>query len=118
MKKSIIIIIVLAFIVQACAGVKSETLIGPNKTFVLGEGKHPAYSARVKNIGDVNIEIFTQALDGDKVSTGILKANQEETYEVPRNTAVFFQNGSSNKMVRIKVSIKGTSNLSMGYKGN
>lgn len=116
--KKVIILIAIALVIQSCASVFSETVIDPAKTFVLGEGKHVGYSAKVKNVGAVDIEIFKQELDGEKVSIGMLKVNQEETYEVKRNTAVFFQNSSPSKVVRIKIELYGTSNLSMGYKGN
>ena len=116
--KKVIILIVIAFIIQSCASLKSETYIDPAKTFALGEGEHVGYSAKVKNQGDEAIEIFQQELEGEKISVGILKVNQEETYEIPRNTAVFFQNSSSSKVVRIKIELYGTSNLSMGYKEN
>jgi hypothetical protein len=93
----------------------SETIIEPNKTFVLGEGKHVGYSANVKNIGGVDIEIFKQELGSEKISVGILKVNQESSFDIAKNTAVFFQNYSSSKTVRIKIKLVGTSNLSMGY---
>lgn len=114
--KKVIICIAIAFAIQSCASLFSETIIDPSKTFVLGEGKHIGYTAKVKNMGFVAIEIFKQELDGEKTSVGFLKVNQEETYEIPKNTAVFFQNSSSSKQVRIKIELYGTSNLSMGYK--
>lgn len=116
--KKVIILIAIAFVIQSCASVFSETIIDPSKTFVLGEGKHVSFSATVKNVGNTAIEIFKQELDGEKISEGFLKVNQEETYEIPKNTAVFFQNSSPSKVVRIKIELFGTSNLSMGYKEN
>ena len=118
MKKVIVLIVVVSFIIQSCASVFSETVIDPAKTFVLGEGKHVSYSAKVKNVGAVAIEIFKQELDGEKISVGMLKVNQEETYEIPRNTAVFFQNSNSSKRVTLKIELYGANNLSMGYKEN
>jgi hypothetical protein len=63
MKKSIILIAIASFIIQSCASFTSQTLIGPNKTFVLGEGIHLAYSAKVKNTGGADIEIFNKELE-------------------------------------------------------
>ena len=117
MKKAIILIAI-AFVIQSCASLKSETYIDPAKTFALGEGEHAGYSAKIKNQGDVAIEIFKQELEGEKISVGILKVNQEETYEIPRNTAVFFQNSNSSKRVTLKIELYGANNLSMGYKEN
>jgi len=91
MKKIIILIAIISFLIQSCAVLKSQTIIEPSKTFVLGEGNHVAYSAKVKNIGNVDIEIFKQELGGEKISVEILKVNQEENYEIPKNTAVFFK---------------------------
>jgi hypothetical protein len=116
MKKiKIITLCIISFIVQSCASLNSETIIEPNKTFVLGEGKHASYSAIVKNIGNVNLEIFKQELGREKISAGILKINQENSFDIAKNTAVFFQNYSSSKTVRLKIKLVGTSNLSMGY---
>jgi len=33
----------------------------------VGEGNHVAYYAKVKNIGNVDIEIFKQELGGEKI---------------------------------------------------
>jgi len=118
MKKLIIVIVIASFIIQSCASLTSQTLIEPNKTFVLGEGIHLAYSAKVKNTGNADIEIFKKELGGEKISVGILKVNQKETYEIPGNTAVFFQNLSKTKPVKIDIELRGTTNLSMGYKEN
>lgn len=66
----------------------------------------------------MEIEIFKQSPVGDKISLGILKVNQVENYEIPKNTAVLFQNQSKSQTARIKIEFRGTSNLTMGYKEN
>ncbi len=118
MRKSIIILAIVSFIFQSCATLTSQTIIEPNKTFILGEGNHLGYTAEVKNTGSVEFEIFKRELEGEKIRVGILKVNQAETYEIPRNTMVYFQNQSKFKQVKVNIKLKGTSNLTMGYQDN
>lgn len=118
--KKVIIVIVIAFVFQSCAtlnsGVYSVTFIEPNKTFALGEGKHLSYSAKIKNIGIEDVEIFKQELQSKIMSIGVLKVGQIDKYEIPEDTAVFFKNYSKSKSAELSIELFGATNLSMGYK--
>jgi hypothetical protein len=102
---------------QSCASLTSTTLIDAKRSFVLGEGTHPSYTAQVQNVSLLDIEVFTNSIDGNENPLGVLKVGEQKTYAVPANTAVRFKN-SADFSASIKVVIYGDSNLSMGYKDN
>ncbi len=107
----------LAIGAQSCASLTSTTLIDPKRSFVLGEGAHPPYTAQVQNVSLLDMEVLTKSIDGNENSLGVLKVGEQKTYAVPANAAVQFKN-SSDFLASIKVVIYGYSNLSMGYKDN
>ena len=95
----------------------STTYIDPNKSFVLGEGRHGSYKAKIINKGKVDIEVFVQPLDKERVSVGVLKPNAVDEYRIEKDTKVIFKNlGDETATIGIKLS--GDTSLSMGYKPN
>lgn len=126
MKKIILsafIILVSVGVFQAFGGVSlfadltSTTVIEPNKSFVLGEGKHGGYNAKLVNKGNVEIEILTQNENEEAKSIGILKPNDKANFTIIKNTKVIFKNlGQETATIGIKLS--GDTSLSMGYKPN
>jgi hypothetical protein len=123
-------IILVAFIVlglvgvfQAFGGVSlfdtltSTTIIEPNKSFVLGEGKHGGYTAKIVNRGEVDVEVFASAENEERKSLGVLKPKDKEEYNVAKNTQVIFKN-LGDKTATIGIKLSGETNLSMGYKPN
>ena len=117
MKKSIVTIFI-AILFQSCAFLLSGTIIGPNKTFILGEGNHQAYSVTLENIGSKEVEILTQEKGKALTAIGIIKKNEKSSYNIPENTTVYLRNANKITAVRLKVNLNGNSNLSMNYKGN
>lgn len=107
----------LAGFVQSCA-LYSTTYIDPNKSFMLGQGKHQGYSADIRNAGQNGVEVFTIAETGDSTSLGVLRPNEKKNYAVPANTLVRFKNLSSVLGATIQIELRGDTNLSMGYKEN
>jgi hypothetical protein len=99
------------------ADLTSTTVIEPNKSFVLGEGKHDGYRAKLVNKGNVDIEIFTEVENENAKSVGVLKPNDKVNFSILKNTKVIFKNlGQETATIGIKLS--GDTNLSMGYKPN
>lgn len=95
----------------------STTVIEPNQSFVLGEGKHGGYNAKLVNKGKVDIEIFTESEKEKRKSVGILKPNDKAEFIILKNTKVIFKNlGDETAVIGIKLS--GDTGLSMGYKPN
>ena len=108
------------FVLQACVnhGFYSTTYIDPKKTFVLGEGRHGRYVAKIKNVGSDDIEIIQRDAQGAERSLGILKVGETGRYEVSANKTTLFKNLSNQKQGAIEIYANGDTNLSMGYKEN
>ena len=117
MQKSIVISYI-SILFQSCAFLLSGTIIGPNKTFILGEGNHQAYSVTLENIGSKEVEILTQEKGETLLAIGIIKKNEKSSYNILENTTVYLRNANKITAARLKVNLNGTSNLSMNYKGN
>ncbi len=118
MKKALFFASFMAFIFQACQTLTSQTLIDPQKSFVLGKGKHGSYVAQIQNTGKDDIEVILIDENGGLTSLGMLKKNEKETYRVPKNTTVQFKNTSSDQKGVIDIKLEGDTNLSMGYQAN
>jgi len=119
MKKFLVLLAlaITATLVQSCASYYSTTTIDPNKTFVLGEGEHPAYKANVKNVGLFDVEVVANSLNGIATPLGTLKPGESSEYSINPNTAVAFKN-SAFLAATIKVDIYSMFFPSMGYKDN
>ena len=123
-------IILSAFIISGLAGVfqafgltsffdnlTSTTYIEVNQSFVLGEGKHGGYFAKIINKGDVDVEVFAVEENEERKSLGVLKPDDKGEYNVTKNTKVIFKN-LGDKTATIGIKLSGETNLSMGYKPN
>jgi hypothetical protein len=126
MKKIIIsafLIFGLVGVFQAFGGVNlfsdltSTTVIEPNQSFVLGEGKHGGYTAKIVNKGEVDIEVFGERENEERKSLGVLKPKDKSEYNVAKNTKVIFKN-LGDKTATIGIKLSGDTSLSMGYKPN
>ncbi len=95
----------------------STTYIEANQSFVLGEGKHGGYYAKIINKGEVNVEVFAAAENEERKSLGVLKSGDKGEYNVAKNTQVIFKN-LGDKTATIGIKLSGETNLSMGYKPN
>jgi hypothetical protein len=93
----------------------STTYIEANQSFVLGEGKHGGYIAKIINKGEVDVEVFAE--NDERKSLGVLKPNDKGEYIVAQNTKVIFKN-LGDKTATIGIKLSGETNLSMGYKPN
>lgn len=95
----------------------STTVIEANQSFVLGEGKHDGYKAKIVNKGKVDIEILTETEKEERKSVGILKPNDKADFQILKNTKVIFKN-LGNETATIGIKLSGDTSLSMGYKPN
>jgi len=102
-------------LLTSCSTLKSVTTIGSQSSFVLGQGKHGSYKARLENVGKEVVEIFLQpSQTNNVVSLGVLQPGQFAKYEVPPNTKVMLKN-LGNQDAKMKVNLRGEKQLSMGY---
>lgn len=95
----------------------STTYIEANQSFVLGEGRHDGYAAKVVNKGEVDVEVFSAFENEPRKSLGVLKPDDKDEYQVTKNTQIIFKNLGAKKAV-IGIKLAGDTNLSMGYKPN
>ena len=120
---SAVILVGLVGVFQAFGGMNlfdsltSITVIEPNQSFVLGEGKHGGYAAEIVNKGRVEVEVFGERENEARESLGVLKPGGKGGYSVAKNMKVIFKNlGDETATIGIKLS--GDTGLSMGYKPN
>jgi hypothetical protein len=95
----------------------STTTIEANQSFVLGEGKHGGYIAKIINKGKTDVEVFGERENEERQSLGVLKPDDKGEYNVAKNTKVIFKN-LGDKTATIGIKLSGETNLSMGYKPN
>jgi hypothetical protein len=103
--------------VNLFAGLTSTTTIEQNQSFVLGEGKHAGYNAKITNKGSVDVEVFGERENEERKSLGVLKPKDKSEYNVAENTKVIFKN-LGNETATIGIKLSGDTGLSMGYKPN
>lgn len=118
MKKIIVFMLILSGL-QACTKgtfFGSTTYIPPAKTFALGEGKHNAYGATVKNVGKTIVEVIQVDEQGVNTSLGTLAIDKQNSFEVKANHAILFKNQSTKEQGTLAIQLfRVTSSLSMGY---
>ncbi len=110
--KKICIILLAAASLYSCA-LTSQTTIGPNKAFELGDGEHGAFKATVKNISAVPVELCATALGGTEKKLATLQPGQQKTVRFSANTKAIFKN-NNNQQANIKLKVTGDTGLSMG----
>jgi hypothetical protein len=121
MMKNLVCFVFTIVCLQACSifsALTSTTTIDPNKSFVLGQGKHGSYSAAVKNVGNDLIEVIQVDSEGAKSTLGVLKVGEKKSYQVLANHTILFKNVNTQKQGVIEIFAKGDTNLSMGYQEN
>ncbi|NUO03682.1 MAG: hypothetical protein HUU01_23960 [Saprospiraceae bacterium] len=118
MKKLLIFAFFAVSVSQACQTLKSQTYIDPQKSFVLGEGKHGSYVAQIQNVGKGDLEVVQVSEKGIRTSLGVLKSKEKGKYQVSNNTTVQFKNDDAREKGIIDIRLVGDTNLSMGYQGN
>jgi hypothetical protein len=105
-----------AFACRALSSLTSTTYIGPRQSFVLGQGKHGAYTVSLKNKSRQEITIRQIALDGTLLNSTVASPAQSLVVDVAQNTTLEIVN-ATDKSAEVALKIKGDTNLSMGYNG-
>ncbi len=100
---------------NSCGSLHSVTRIDSNASFVLGEGKHGAYKAIVRNVGKQDVAIYQQPAGMmEPVYLGVLKPGESARYPVASNTKIVLKN-QGNGEAQMELKVKGDTDLSMGY---
>ena len=106
---------------QSCSifgALTSQTTIDPEKSFVLGEGKHGSYTAVIQNTTNTPVEVFIQKYQSEvSTSLGVLNKGDKQEYRVAKDNRVSFKN-LGKRVAVINIKLNGDTNLSMGYKEN
>jgi hypothetical protein len=115
MKIAIIAIAMMVALAAACGTLNSVTTIKPNDIFVLGDNEHGSFKVRVKNVSAKAIDVYRAPIAGGKHSRQTINPNQTVTVKVERNTALMFENASSDT-ANVQLKVTGDVGLSMNYK--
>lgn len=100
----------------SCGSLTSTTYIPPQQSFELGKNAHDPFSAKVKNRSNHPIELHRAPIEGGKHSFVTLKPGEEVKVKVESNTAVVFNNSSSDT-AKIELVVHGDTGLGMQYTG-
>jgi hypothetical protein len=117
MKKVLFILTILACFGTACGvfgKLTSQTTIGANESFVLGEGQHGSYNVRLRNKTRQTLTITQTQIDGTVIKTVSAPYNEWLSLDIAGDTAIRISN-TSNRAAAVDLIVKGDTNLSMGY---
>ena len=117
MKKAFFLSLFALVLLQSCGTIRSTTYLDPAQSFVLGEGRHGAYTAEVQNIGEEVVNVLLTKDDKEEI-VGKLAIGEKGKFNIPANATVRFENQSSEKPGTIKIFAAGDTNLSMGFQEN
>lgn len=99
----------------SCSTLRSNTVIKPQDSFILGNNKHGKFKVKLQNVSKNDLEIYQAPITGGKHSPQMVKPGQKVTVKIDQNTALYLLNHSMDtSAVNLKVS--GDIGLSMGYK--
>jgi ABC-type Fe3+-hydroxamate transport system substrate-binding protein len=110
--KKVALVLVTLIMFSACA-LTSNTVIGPKKEFELGDGKHGAFEAVVKNVSDATVDIYKQPLGGAQEKVISLAPGDKTTVSIAADTKAIFKN-LSNGQASLNLKVTGDTGLSMG----
>jgi hypothetical protein len=114
MKRTFLLALIIAsFSSCAFTSLTSGTQIGPKKEFELGDGKHGAFKASVKNSGTTTVEVFEQPLGGEQKKLATLAPGDKTSVRFKANTKAIFKNLDNNP-ASLALKVTGDTGLSMG----
>jgi hypothetical protein len=113
--KLALVITLMGFLMNSCGTLKSTTTIDANNSFVLGNNQHAAFSVRLKNVSENDIDLHRAPIDGGRHSFETLKPGQTTKVNVEKNTALVIEN-KAGETGAVELFVVGDTGLSMGYK--
>jgi hypothetical protein len=117
MKVFLSVLLFSAIFLQACRTLTSQTFIEPGKSFVLGEGTHGTFRAKIKNTGTAAVEVTKESLQGTKTTVAVLAPGDATNVTIGNNTKVIFKNKDTSKAT-LNLYVSGDTGLSMATKSN
>lgn len=105
------------FFLSACSSINSGLNLEAGKQFRLGGNQKGAFTVLVKNTGKTPVTISEQPAVGPSVVLGVSQPGDKQTLSFARGSAAVVTNASNNP-AKLKLRIRGSTNLSMGYSPN
>ena len=99
----------------SCSTLKSNTIIKPNDSFILGNNEHGSFKVDLQNVSKNEIEVYHAPINGGKHSSQMVKPSNSVNISVDANTALYIVN-NSNDTASVNLKVTGDLGLSMGYK--
>jgi hypothetical protein len=106
-----------ALLLQACRTLTSQTFIEPGQSFVLGDGSHGTFRAKIKNTGTAAVEVAKESLEGNRTTVVVLAPGDATNVTIGNNTKVIFKNKDTSKAT-LNLYVSGDTGLSMATKSN
>ena len=91
----------------------SRTIIGPQKAFELGEGRHGSFKASLKNDSDVPLDVYQVPFGGVETKLTTLQPGQQKTVRFNADTKAIFKN-TTNREAVVLLKVTGDTGLTMG----
>ncbi|NNF43312.1 MAG: hypothetical protein HKN62_09735 [Phycisphaerales bacterium] len=98
----------------SCGTINSGLNIPPGEEFRLGENQHGAFTVSAENDGDVPVTVLSQDADGTRTKLATLEPGAIAKQQFDANTVAVFLN-ETERGAQLAVTIKGDTNLTMGY---
>lgn len=105
-------LIITLFAVSSCS-LTSNTTIGPQRAFELGDGEHRSFKAVVLNNSKVAVEVYKASLGQGETKLLSLQPGQRKTVRFAANTKAIFKNESSEEAT-VSLKVTGDTRLTMG----
>jgi hypothetical protein len=106
---------VFAMMLMASCTLTSTTMIKPKDAFVLGNNEHGAFTVKLKNISDHDVQLWQVPIAGGQHSPMVVSPGKKTKVKVERNTALRIENNESTE-ASVQLLVSGDTGLSMGYK--
>ncbi|WP_266368331.1 hypothetical protein [Tellurirhabdus rosea] len=100
----------------ACSALKSDLTVRPGKQFELGGNRNGAFTAQVRNVGSVAVQVTERLADGRRVSLGTFGPGDQKTIRFAAGSAALIDNTAS-KPARLLLVVTGDKDLSMSELG-
>lgn len=114
MKYAFLILLSITFL-NSCSSLKSNTIIKPKDSFILGNNEHGSFKVALTNVSKNDLEIYYAPIAGGKHSTQIINPNKKINIKIDPNTALYIVNNSMDT-ASVNLTVTGDTGLSMGYK--
>ena len=108
------LILAALILVSGCGTINSQLTLDPETQFVLGGDQRGAFSAELLNVGSVPIRVIERTVVGDTTTVTVLRPGESGLARFARGSAALLVN-ASRRTATVRATIRGDTNLGMGY---